>query len=549
MQSDYTGLVTSAEWRWVTRIASALVGLAALPLLWLLLHGTTGDHREFMGVLHGYQSSAIDLTRIFQGKEGDWLTHYLHTPEPHGGTLIGVFYALLGQLARLTTLAPMVIFHIARCGAAMVMYLSLYLLPSSIWMKSRSRRVFFIIVVLGGGFGWFLTPLTGATGFIDLNATNVFPFFSTLVNVHYPLTIACLALLASVIIAVLRPGNPALPTVENGGLTVFLLSLFLAFIHPLALVPIALAFIFCLNIDWYQRRAFSRPQLQWLMWFGVPALPMIAYYISVAHYNRVAGELWIAENTTPAAAPLYFLLGVGFPLLIALPGIYRAARRFEPDGDRFMLVWLVVMLLLTYLPTVFHQHFAIGFMIPLAYFATRSIEDFWLNFVTRRWRLRLFAALIPLMSASLMLMLVLPMFSSTASTRQSDQWLLEEDYVAAFHWLRRQAGSDDVVLSAPEVGLWIPVRTGARVVYGHPRLTLDAAEKERAVWQWYRETDPARCLALLQGEYSFDRPYTVRYIVVGPREQATTVCLAGLRVFSFDTVQIYVYSPADLGSE
>ena len=548
MRSTYTGHVSSTEWRWVFIIGSILVGLAAFPLLWMLICGVPGTKWAFMGALHNHQDGAAELSRVFQGKDGVWLTRFLHTPEPQDGTLIGVFYALLGQLAYLTQLAPVVVFHIARGGAALFMYVALYQLPSNIWMKQRPRRVFFILVTIGSGFGWILAPLTNKIGFLDLTTPGAFPFYSTLVNVHYPLAIACLALISGVIVVIFRPGEVNSPTVYNGGLLVFVLSLILAFIYPLALIPIILAFATCLGIDWYKTKELTRPRMHWFMWFCIPALPMLAYYVSVLRYNDVASEMWALQHTVDTTSIPLFLLGLGLPLIVALPGIYRAFRRFEPDGDRFMLIWLIVIVLCIYLPTRFHQQSAVAIMIPVVYFATRATEDFWLRRVTsRRWQRRIFAAAIPLIAASNLLVMVLPTRPLTDETvRGTRHMLLQEDYLDAFDWLKDNTGSGDVVLASPDVSLWIPPLTGVRVFYTHSQQTIQPGLKKQALLDWYRETDPSDCQSLLQGEISYTGSYTVSYVLVGPKEEeiGESICLHVLDlVQSFGVVQIYAYVP------
>ena len=109
---------------------------------------------------------------------------------------------------------------------------------------------------------------------------------------------------------------------------------------------------------------------------------------------------------------------------------------------------------------------------------------------------------------------------------------LERDYAGAFQWLKDQGSTDEVILAAPDVSAWIPGWTGDRVVYGHPFETLNAPTKEKQVDDWYKGVD---CGQVIQ-------QYDVRYIIVGPQEQAlgTTTCTDGLHpVFTYNSVTIY----------
>ena len=74
MRLDDTGHVTTAEWRWAISIGSILVFIAALPFLWIAIIGVPSSDWEFMGVLHNHQDGSVELARIFQGTEGNWLT-------------------------------------------------------------------------------------------------------------------------------------------------------------------------------------------------------------------------------------------------------------------------------------------------------------------------------------------------------------------------------------------------------------------------------------------------------------------------------------------
>ena len=154
MRTGYTGHITAAEWRWVTIVSVLLVLAAFLPFLWMLIIGLADSDWQFMGALHDYTNSAAHLARVYQGTDDRWLLQFLHTPEAQDGTFIGFIYVLLGQLSRLIGLPAVVVFHIARIGASLFMYIALYQLAAGIWMRVRTRRIFFILVAVGSGLGW-----------------------------------------------------------------------------------------------------------------------------------------------------------------------------------------------------------------------------------------------------------------------------------------------------------------------------------------------------------------------------------------------------------
>ncbi len=517
--------ITPTEWRWVIFIGSVLVIFAFIPFLWVGLNGTNNTQWQFMGVLNNYMDGATYLSKMMQGYEGSWLIHFRHTSEPHNAIFIQVLYPLLGHIARVVYIPPIALFHAARVMASLIMYMAIYHLAATIWPRRRSRRMFFIVAAIGAGLGWLLILFTGNPGRVpDLTIPEMFPFYSSLVNVHFPLTLACLALMTSVMIIIFRPGSSDDPSFNNGGLLVGILSFALSLLYPQALVPFGVAAIGLVAWHTIQHKRISMRDIRWLLVITVPALPLAIYYFAIISYNSAAAE-WNQQNVTLSPSLPILVLGLGVPLLMALPGIWRSIRRFEPDGDQFMLVWLLAMLVVMYLPTNTQRRFAVGMMLPIAYFATRALEGFWFNYFNRRWRYRLMIAVIPAMTFSYVLIL---MGNLTVTSGP----FLERDYKAAFQWLKDQGRTDEVILAAPDVSVWIPGWTGDRVVYGHPFETLDANEKAKQVQNWFNGSDCGQVI----------EQYHVQYVIVGPQEQAigSTTCTDALhKVFNYGSVTVY----------
>jgi len=539
MQSSYTGHVARSEWWWVTLISITLLLLSFMPFIITTFVNSPDANWRFMGALHDYENSAAYITRIEQGADGKFLLNFLHTPEAHSAILIQPIYPLLGQLSRLVVRSSIVVFHIARMFAAFFMYLAIYQLAANIWVRVRTRRIFFALASVGSGFGWFLALVTGLNNtsvLLDLMAPQAFPFYSTVVNVHYPLTIACLALLAGVLLQVFRPGITDRPTVGNGGAIVLLCGLIITFIYPESLLPISIAFLGSLLAQWIIHRHIAKAQWHWGLWLWVPSLPILAYYLLLLS-NNAAFSAWLAQRSGTSPSIFNLIFALGLLLILSLPGLRRALTRFEPDGDRFMLLWLFAMLVLLYLPLPIRQLFLAGLTLPLAYFGTRAAEDFWFQRIKRRYRSAWYVAVLPSLALSQLFVLFVPLLPVLQGWTQVDGKVLEPGYVAAFTWLDERSDSGDVLLAAPDVAPWIPVWVGSRVVYGHPTETIDAAAKAARVRRWYAATDveDAHCQDLLD-------EFRVQYVVVGPREKqlGTTACTSNLvYVASFNQVDIY----------
>lgn len=538
MRSAYTLFIEPKEWRWVVVISCSLALLSFIPFFLISYQGFTHEGEiVFTGTIYDSLNVAGDLVYLDIASRGEWLGHYRHTPESHSGILMDVVYLVLGNLSRLFSLSTVIVYHIFRIGAAAFMYLCLYQLAASIWSKVRTRRIFFLLTALGSGFGWLL----GGADYLDLSMPAAFPFYSTLSSIHIPLVIACLALLASVIIMVTRPDETPVPTVNNGGTLVFLVGLILVQLSPIAFLPIAIAFSVNTVLGWTADRQINRHQLSWLLWFIVPALPVLLYYALLLQNDPIIALIWEQSMSQSPPTIGVFLLSYGILLILAIPGLYRAIRRFERDGNQFMIIWLITMVVLIFLPTKIQLNFVVGLVIPLVYFAARAVEDFWLQKINQRYWIPVAGAVLAFSSMSNVMIWAKPIFTDEAT---DNMVMLSPEYHDVFRWLRQQEIDLPLVLASPEVSLWLPTRVEVKVVYGHPTYTADAEQKYQAVIDWYQASS---CdMSLLDGAVRVGgvRPYRVDYVIDGPleREIGQSPCLDELTLVArLQGVSIYRY--------
>ncbi len=512
MQSLKTTHISSAEWRWVFVIGGILAALTLVPYAWALAANAGSADWQFMGILANPQDGASYLAKIGQGMRGAWLLHFAHTPEPHTGAAIQLFYLMLGHLARLIGVSNLVIFHLARVLATLFMFSALYQFGATVWTRLRPRRMFFALIALGSGLGWLVLLANSALKDVpDFTVPEAYPFYSAYANPHFPLTIGCLALIAGIYLGVFRIDNDSEPSAVNGGLGVLLLTLVVAFVLPQALIPFGGTLAAYVLLRGIRRRAISASDLRWTAMYFLPAALMGLYYYVVLHYNPIMDRIWNGQVAAESASPLLVLTGYGLLLLVAIPGLVRAFMRFEADGDQLMLIWFVVNLLLVFLPFNQQRRLMIGLIIPITFFAVRSLEDFWLNRIPQRTRGLAQVLLIVLVAPSNVLALGIPLFGLVnPEAGLSQRLMVERGYWEAMNWLADNGKPDDVVLAGPNIGLWIPAWSSKRVVYGHPWETLDADVKRAQVQAWYSGENCDDLLAR----------YHVRYVVLGPQERA-----------------------------
>jgi hypothetical protein len=506
--------ISAAEWRWVIVISGFLVALTLVPYAWALASNDSSDNGHFMGMLSNPKDGATYLSKIEQGRRGAWLFELRYTPEPHDGAGLHTFYLFLGHAARITNLSNLLVFHLARVATSLFMFISLYQLGATVWVRLRPRRLFFTLIAVGSGLGWLLVLFNPNAIAIDLNVPEAFPLYAAYTNAHFPMSIACLALIASAYLIVFRRGYTAQPSVENGGLGIMLLSMLLALIQPIALLPIGGGLVLYVIARYALTRQFPAHELRWASLLWLPAAPFATYYAAVFRFNDVIGK-FNEQNKTPSPAPYLYLFGYGLLLLVAIPGLVRAVRRFERDGDQFMLLWFIVNVIGLYAPFNLQRRLALGLIMPLVYFDVRALEDYWFYKIPQVWRAPAMIALIVFMVPTNVFVLGLPLVGAVASPdRGLDAGLLlQSDYWREFQWLNENAKPDQVVLAAPNVSLWVPAYTDQVVVYGHLYETVPSELRLHQVEAWYRGED---CDTLL----SNDLPFHVRYIFWGPQEKA-----------------------------
>lgn len=548
MQRNSIPGISPSEWRWVIVFSGLLVTITLLPYAWAFASDSPTDSWQFMGTLVNPLDGASYLSKINEGMHGQWLFTLSYTPEQTTGAAIQEFYLLLGHIAQLTGLSVLLIYHVARLATGFIMYISIYYLGSVIWPRLRPRRLFFSILAVGSGLGWLFLVIFGRGGGFDaavlptdLTVPESIPFYATFANPHFPLAIALIALIASMFVVVFRPGFEEQPNASNGGITVIFLTLALAIVQPQGLPPIVTALCAYLVIMVWKTRRIPIVELNWVALVVLPALPFGIYYTAVVRDNP-AMRIWNEQNITLSPSIVYYIFGFGLLLLIAVPGLWRGIRHFERDGDRFMLLWFIVNVVLLYVPTNLQRRFSIGLIIPIVYFVVRALEDYWFNRIHPPWRDAALVAVYVFIVPSNILALSIPIY---AVVKPDDgiksSLLLHAGHGEAIQWLKENGNSGDVVLAPPGPSLWIPAYTELRVVYGHPYETDNSALRLKEVNAWFNGTD---CDTVLNNE-----DFRVRYVVsdyIQPLpgnidNPPLTGCFKdlGKPVASFDNVYIY----------
>lgn len=497
-------------------IAVALLLCVNLP--YALAYFLPQPNREFTGVLMNPEDSNSYLAKMQQGYEGEWLYHIPFTAEEHAPAFLGGFYVLLGQLARLTALSVIQMWHLARLTCALVMCLVVYGFIKSFLADSRTRRLAYLIALFGSGLGWvvFLFGQVYWLGDmpVDFRMPEAHLFFTALTYPHF--IAGTTFLMASVWLARLAFDTGRFRFAVVAGVV----NLALGVVYPFLIYLIGLILLlYWLFRSFELRRPDRNGAISILIALAVPA-PLFFYYLSVLQSNPVM-RAWDAQAITASPNPLHYLLAYGVLLILAVPTMRRR--------DLTLLwLWVFSVALLLYAPLNPQRRFVEGVQVPLAILAATGVTNYYLprlrhtkvfqrlaarpNYSVPGLERMLLVLLIALLTLSNLY--VLSSTSVTAVLEQPDPLFRSPDEIAAVDWAGTHLPPNAVVLSAYETGSLIPTRTNLRSVIGHWAETKDFMQKYEKVGEFFGSTRSDAWRNSMLRELGVD------FVIYGERERA-----------------------------
>ncbi len=505
------------------------LGLALLTLLPYAWAAAAADSRhEFAGFLLNPLDGLTYLAKMRQGWQGSWLFTLPFTTDPGRGSFLFAYYLLLGHIARWLHAPLLVVFHTARVAAGAFMLITVWVFTGTISRDPRTRRLAWWVMAVGSGLGWIAALAGGFTA--DLWVAEFVPFLSLLSSAHFPLALALILWIA------MRLALPPKPMTFPRGIGLWLLATALAVLQPFALIPIGIAAgVWALWMRWRAGR-FPEGSVIGLGLIGLAAVPWLAYDLLLTRTHPQLA-IWAAQNLTPTP-PIWDvalssgLLGVLAVVAVAWRGIRPGSVEVaSPESQSFFVVWAVSGALLLYAPLALQRRLMMGWFFPLAGLAVPLLA-YWIG-QARRPGMRIAVSFALLVPSNVLILAAL----AGGIMRREPALFLTRDEAAALAYLSEASPASPVVLASPELGAFIPGFSGARVVYGHPMETPDAAEAERAVIEFYTAKGGAT-------QEEFLQHYDVDFVVLGPRERALGGALHLSLTPAFHEGEVTVYSTA-----
>jgi hypothetical protein len=477
--------ISPAERRWLLIRSIGVLAVASLPYLIGAL--TAGSDRVFSGLQVNPLDGLSYLAKMQIGLHGDWLFTLRYTAEQGQGALVYTYFIALGQLARVSGLPLMLVFHAARLVGGFALLWSIYALIVRVIDSIDQRRRTWWLIAMSSGLGW-LALAVGHGASSDLTIPESNTFYSLVANAHFALA---MALMLAMLLLALDPDTATLR--RTIGLSAS--SVALAVIQPFAAFAAYAVLGATLLVMWRRDRALPRGPMTLTVIAGFITTPVLAG-IYLAMQSDPLLRAWLAQNQTLSPPPLEYLIGYGLLLVLAVPAAKTAWRR-RSNWDILLLVWIGVTALLLYAPIALQRRLSLGLHIPIGLLAAIGMS----LIVRGVWARRL------IMAATLATSILIVVVLIAGAASRSPSIYLTTDEFAAMTWLHDHARFDDVVLAAPGTGAFIPAFAGQRVVYGHPYETVDAEQQKQLVTDFFAGQNSEA----LQG---------VNYVLIGPRERA-----------------------------
>jgi hypothetical protein len=506
--------ITKAEWRWLLIAATIIAVLSCLPYVYASVAGPVGH--TFGGFLINVTDGNSYLAKMRQGYEGEWLYRLAFSPEEQRGIFVFTLYLGLGHLARIIGLPLVIWFHATRIVGVFVLFYAVYALGSVLSLNISARRWILVIVAFGSGLG-LVSQLIGraTTGFVpvDFYTPEANTFYSLLTNPHFPLMAAFEAL---ALLWVLQPPFPRWPLAAQCGLLAFL-GLGIVSMAPYLGPVIGVVVVAGLIMRW----PLDRATLIRTVSLAIPMIALLAYNLWELQTNP-STALWAQQNITESPPFLDTLLGFGVWLPLALVGAWRtwsSEDKVQRAVAVALLAWIVLTLILMYVPYALQRRFIGGSFVPVALLAGVGAYGLVASLTGIR-RALLLAGLVAFgFSTNALIILI----TFTAPRQANEMMYLTDDEAAALNWLEPRVTYNDVVLADSRLGTFVSGWTGARSVYGHTMETINAQVKRQQVDAYYADGVDTTLL----------NQYNIKYVIGGTPPPGWQV------VFQSGTLTIY----------
>jgi hypothetical protein len=499
------------------------VGIVALvAIAWSFWPTYTGlkqapiDSRYLYTNIPDTSDTQVYFAFIDQNAAGHTLYRNLFTSEPQRAVLFNPLWWLLGTIQRFTGQTPEAVFTAARLVLGGGLVVLLYVLIAHWVHQLRWRAITLLTTVFGGGFGglfyllrsgdprlvWIQTQ-TPLLQSLPADVTHAAAFTWQAIG-HSPLFVAAQLLILGTWLIVWRGGRTWIAMVLAGTL---------AFIHPYD--PVLLLGVLTGQIVFSILRSSINPtealrRLRTIGWLIVSMIPAGTYYVWAMVSEPIIRQ-WFRQNILYAPPITSLIAGFG---ALAILATAMALRRHESSQQLMLVDWLVMSLILSYLPLIPFQAKMVSLMnVPVALLAAMMAQQLWQTTSRHRVWLVVGAGVVALVTFSSVI--IFPLRVSRAQTIEPLYHYASNDMIATMQWFQTSTPTDSIILGDYFTDNLVP-RYARRTAYiGHNLQTIQFPAKLALIRHWFYGTSGSEVEKAM-----FLRDAHITYVVWGPVERS-----------------------------
>jgi hypothetical protein len=455
-----------AEWRIPLLTGLALAIVTAVP--YLFAYAVQQPGHVFMGFFYLGDDANTYLAKMRQGWEGSWAWQNRYTTESSPAAYLFLFWIVLGHLAALLNLPLIVVFHLARVGAAFALMGGAWLFIRHFIADRSAQKFAFFFCAVGLGMGYVIQALGQPVIFghqtdtLDWRMPELTAFYSVLALPHF----AWSGVFAAVGVAC------TLKAIERGSLVLAVVAgaawLGQASIHPQMPILMGGATAVALVLRPAPRRGWVVAALA----FAIPAPYILYSYVAFIGNPEVQRWTFHSKNALPPETISLFF-AIAPQLLLAAVGLPGALRRRTRE-DLFLVGWIALLAAILYLPNPagdLRRRFLDGLYLPLVVLAARGMFEE----IVPRLRSARARRLIPFSYVAFAAIGSAFLVLAPLAVAAHGQYTVTSAEYSGLTWLGAQPQGR--VLCMPGVGLYVPAYSPDTVYVGHYDETFDYLKK------------------------------------------------------------------------
>lgn len=497
--------------RFLFVISALLMILTSLPYFYG--YTLTPPRTIFLG--NGFFNShdyPVYYSYIEQIKNGAWLLKDVFTAETGQKPFLNIFWLGLGLTARIFSLNPILIFHLARIFLIPLFVFVVNKFLDLVFQEDKNKRkkikLALALFFFTAGWGGFLSLWQKDYQWpLEVWWPEAYGFFSAYASPHF---------LASWILIVASLYYFIRGLKENSGKKIILagflgalLGQFHAFYLAL-LLPLSLIFIlYCLPKQKEKKLILWRSFL-----YSLSFLPVIIYYFYLLTNDKIMTERLFESQMLSPNNFLIIFFAFGFNLTLALISAFLFFKKNQKSVEKKIIVlWALTVPFLLLAPLPFQKRLIEGWQLPVIILTTETLFLIFDKFAKKtiiKYCQFVFILIFFILPAGLVWFFTLTIYRHP----QDRLFYLPTGIYQSLQWLKKtDQNKNSVVLAAPATSLAAAFVANKTVYWGHKFETVRAREKVETL-QWFFDNNDQD-----ETTEKFLKYWRVKYLIWGAAEK------------------------------